>query len=41
MKPIDHGTYRGCICLDCLDAQAQDDADEQAAWERDEEVRDV
>ena len=29
---------RACVCLDCLDAQAQDDADEQQAWAQDEAV---
>lgn len=37
-SPDHHST--ACVCLDCLDAQAQDDADEQQAWERDEAVMD-
>lgn len=35
-SPDHHET--ACACLDCLDAQAQDDADEAQAWEMDEGV---
>lgn len=38
-KPVHDPDHHDTACV-CLDAQAQDDADERGAWARDEAVRD-